>query len=449
MKLKSLLSALIITTLTLSSFTACGSNNGDTPTTEKTNAATNAGNTETATTGATEELKTDPYQTIANGDITILWHTTEEVYLDALSKNPNHFDAVWSLKPEFEAKYGGTVTVIAVPWGDMKATLISMVSNAEVCDLVESNDQNFPIYPLKNLIQPLDDIMDITDPVFYENVGEVYSFNGKTYAVGSDITATQLYYNKTLFDTYGVKTPDEYYKEGNWNWNTFKEAAMALVDDTDGDGANDLYGYAWWDSMYISFIASNGLPIIDYSGTDVQSNYQKPAAISALQFEQDAFIKDAYIGNMDNMVDSFIGGKLAMTNEHGILAYSDVTFELGVVPFPRGPEVNADYGQGLMTGWSIPITAKNTEGAAAFAYMASKARPEKNREIYLKKWSKEVVDRYENTLQYVQFSPIGIEMFWDANWTIHSNLIEGTPVATFAAQASDQIKEGYRITAEQ
>ena len=52
-----------------------------------------------------------------------------------------------------------------------------------------------------------------------------------------------------------------------------------------------------------------------------------------------------------------------------------------------------------------------------------------------------------NTLKdHIKFSPIGIEKYWDANWTIHSGLIEGTPVSTFATNADEQIKEGATIT---
>ena len=394
----------------------------------------------------------DPYPTLENGDITILWHTTEETHNENMAKNPDTFDAVWSVKAAFEEKYGGTVTVNAVPWGDMKATLISMVSTGEVCDLAQANDQNFPIYPSKKLIQPVDTIVDLNDELWYDSVTKAFTFGGEPYAMGTDATSILIYYNKTLFENYSEKTPEEYYADGEWNWENFRKAGMAMTDDTTGDGEIDQYGFDWWGQTYQLFLASNGLPCILY-GDDgsIQGAYDQPQAVEALQFLQNAYVKDAYVGKLGN--DAFVGnfrsGKLAMTCEYGMLNYADVDFELGVVPFPAGPNGKQDQGLGGLTGWSIPVTAGNTEGAAAFAYMSSKMTKENVQKNNLAKFSEEEVARYQRTVENIVFSPIGIDKFWDANATLFTGLTDGTPVATFAATAMDMIKEGAKTTLEQ
>ena len=44
---------------------------------------------------------------MAEETITIIWHTTKEVYENNLATNPDTtFDAVWSVVPAFEEKYG-------------------------------------------------------------------------------------------------------------------------------------------------------------------------------------------------------------------------------------------------------------------------------------------------------------------------------------------------------
>ena len=51
-----------------------------------------------------------------------------------------------------------------------------------------------------------------------------------------------LYYNATMFEEYGVKTPKEHFLEGNWNWDTYFETMVAMTKDVNGDGITDTYG---------------------------------------------------------------------------------------------------------------------------------------------------------------------------------------------------------------
>jgi len=53
---------------------------------------------------------------------------------------------------------------------------------------------------------------------------------------------TMCYYNKTMFEDYGVKTPKEYFMEGNWTWTTFLKCMEEMTKDVDADGVMDTYG---------------------------------------------------------------------------------------------------------------------------------------------------------------------------------------------------------------
>ena len=68
-----------------------------------------------------------------------------------------------------------------------------------------------------------------------ESHGLVYPWSGCTW----------FYYNETMFQNYGAKTPLEYYKEGNWTWETMEDCFEAVTKDTDGNGKidkTDTYG---------------------------------------------------------------------------------------------------------------------------------------------------------------------------------------------------------------
>jgi len=51
-----------------------------------------------------------------------------------------------------------------------------------------------------------------------------------------------MYFNKTMFENYGVKTPREYYDEGQWNWTNFMKCLEEMTKDLDSDGVIDTYG---------------------------------------------------------------------------------------------------------------------------------------------------------------------------------------------------------------
>ena len=99
----------------------CGGNGGNNGSNAGagTNAAGNnapAGEDKAGETASTDETK------LSDGNITILYHTSKEQYEENKKGNPNAYDAVWETIPQFEAAYGGKVTVIAVPWACPRKT---------------------------------------------------------------------------------------------------------------------------------------------------------------------------------------------------------------------------------------------------------------------------------------------------------------------------------------
>lgn len=457
--MRKLWSVILSAALTAALLTGCASSEKpsdtkETPTKEA--AQTTPEATKEITPEVTKEASPLP-ETLANGNITILWHTSEEQYKKNLADDPNTFDAVWSVKDAFEEKYGGKVTVISTEWGTQKEQLISMVNGGEVVDLAQAHDQNFPIYPAKNIVQEITKYVDTKDDFWYDGVTNAFTYGEKQYAVGTDATPVVLYYNKTLFENYGEKTPREYYEEGNWTWDNFRNAAIAMTGDTDGDGVNDTFGFGWWDSSYVQFLASNGITHINYQpqdGSAISSNYTTKQAEEAITFLQNGYVKDKYIDTTqdgDYFINQFKSGKLAMTCEYGFNGYNayNCEYEVEWAPFPTGPSGKTNQGGGGLSGWCIPITAANGEGAAVFMRMASQMQLDFNNDANIVKFGQENVDLMNTLASSIVFAPIGIEKYWDANWTIYQGMINATPVSTFLTTAHEQILEGAAITLEQ
>lgn len=458
---KKVLAMLMAGMLCIASLAACGDDNSSGTGGDGNNSSTGGGGGSSAEGNSSGEGNQDADggqgsvsslpDTLENPNLVIVWNMTEDIWNQTLADNPNAFNLVWSTKAAFEEKYGGTVTVEGVDWGSQQETVISKVNAGEVCDLAEAHDQNFPIYGAKNIVQDISQYIDLSDDFWYDSVTEAFTVNGKPYAAGAAATPVVIYYNKTLFDQNGVKTPKEYYNEDNWTWNTFREVAMSLTGDTNGDGENDIWGFGWWDSFYVQMLATNGLPILNYSVDPIASNYQTPAAKEAFSFLQDGYLTDKYIVNPESgdFVSQFKNGTLAMTCEYGFGGFNvyECDYEIDWVPLPAGPSgAKYDCG-GSLTGFSIPITSANPEGAAVFIRMAYELKQDVDVADQVAKYGQDQVDLMNTLGGHLHFAPIGLgEQYWSANWTIRSGLLDGTPISTFAQQADESIKEAVAVT---
>ena len=124
---------------------------------------------------------------MAEDTINIIWYNTEDTYKNNVAANPDAFDPVWSVIPEFEAATGVKVNVIAVEWGDMINTAATRVGNGEPLDLVQANDQSFPVYPARKIVQPIAQYLDLSKDCFYDSVTNAFTFGGQAYAAGNDV----------------------------------------------------------------------------------------------------------------------------------------------------------------------------------------------------------------------------------------------------------------------
>jgi multiple sugar transport system substrate-binding protein len=92
----------------------------------------------------------------------------------------------------------------------------------------------------------------------------------KIYGAPVDCNPMVLYYNKKLFKDAGLKSPQEYFDEGTWNWDTFKMV-------TEKFKSMNKYGFVqenWWGPM-LNWIWSNGGDMYDENGNYVMDKNEK------------------------------------------------------------------------------------------------------------------------------------------------------------------------------
>jgi len=110
---------------------------------------------------------------------------------------------------------------------------------------------------------------------FPQDIIELYTYDGRYYAVPKDIDTIAIWYNVGMFEEAGVEFPND-----TWTWEDFYDAAVAL---TDGAGQ---YGTAWGPGNnqdgYWNVIYSMGGYVINDERT--ASGYDNPNTIEAMLF---------------------------------------------------------------------------------------------------------------------------------------------------------------------
>ncbi|MCR4882353.1 MAG: extracellular solute-binding protein [Clostridiales bacterium] len=392
---------------------------------------------------------------MAEDTINIIWYNTEDTYKSNVAANPDAFDPVWSVIPEFEAATGVKVNVIAVEWGDMINTAATRVGNGEPVDLVQANDQSFPVYPARKIVQPIAQYLDLSKDCFYDSVTNAFTFGGQAYAAGNDVSPLVMYYNVDMFEANGVDLPRDLYEAGEWTWENFRRVAKELTADTDNDGEEDQFGFGYWDTDYVSFLASNGTSNLIYNedGT-ISTGYLTEAGTQTMTFLQECYTVDKCMwpnSGDDTFTSGWSNGKLAMTLEfaYAILnnaANGTLPFEVDWVPMPQGPSGAGDTCLAGVTGWCIGITSALPEAAAKFIEMSAEMKLASDNKVNVERYGEANVTKMNELAGKAHFVPIGIDQYWDNNYTVFTGLRSNEPVVNFLTKAEEQIKAGYEST---
>lgn len=344
---------------------------------ENNSSKTNSDNKQSG--GASTKNKNSSPDKLKNPNITVFWPMTI----------PDHpeFTAV---NKAFEKKYGGKVTVVGEgDWDGRGTRLTNLVQGKTQVDVIACYcGEDYPSYPSTKLIRPIDKSMfDFTkSPYIGTDKTNTANYNGQLYGIASNDSnkiGVVTVYNKTMFENAGMQTPLELYKSGKWNWNTFREAARNLSQDTNADGNNDIFGFADYDIN--GLLCSNGVSLLKYDGKSYTPN-NGDAAKRAYQLYYDMMNIDKSIcGDPWSWRNDMIQGKLAMVfqNTSLILAAKNQgsKFEYDFVPLPKGPDADNYYKTGASDSMmALGATCKNPEGA--YAYMKFTAEYNSKKGLY-------------------------------------------------------------------
>lgn len=289
-------------------------------------------------------------------------------------RNSDKQTALSAAIKNYEKKYNSKVTILYAPYSEKQGKLASMLVSGNPPDVYQPID-GFPQFSLNGYAQPIDDLINLKDPM-WKDVKDAYDaieWMGKhNFVVISKGPVDVVWYNKELFKKYGLETPYDFYKQGNWNWDTFRDLAIKMTKDTDGDNKIDIWGMSTGPE---SIIASTGNDLLKINGKAgvIENNLKNPDVINALRFFQETGPSKYNIiqPDLNGYMTDFSEGKIAMCMGAiwaDTVWWSDMMKkgQCSFVPAPRYPKSYDYYVGGGANIWMIPKGSKNTEAAAAF-----------------------------------------------------------------------------------
>jgi multiple sugar transport system substrate-binding protein len=176
------------------------------------------------------------------------------------------------------------------------------------------------------------------DPAQYR---ALFARDGQQFGLPKYHGAMALYYNKDIFDEYGVNYPDD-----TWDHDDYLEVMMRLTHDRDGDGKTDLWGSMLdisWSSLQIHANGWGGY-FVDPDDPS-QCLMCAPEAMNALEWIRARMWDDQVMATplaVQNLWPryAFTNERVAMV-EDGSWALKDILveagFRIGVALFPAGP----------------------------------------------------------------------------------------------------------------
>ena len=300
-----------------------------------------------------------PQYNMRDQTVTFLSHWTEDIMLYILS---------------YMDKYGGPqVECVTYSYGDCGMKLQAMVLADNAPDVYKLRAGDLTSLFFANVWS------DITNDFDWDNRNwrdlapymQYVTRNGKVLAAPEMNANYMVWFNKSLFEEYGVENPLSLWEKGEWTLDNFNNICRKL---TIREGGNtSIYGFGYDHCWFSEILAMFDTDFVTYDGSRYISNIDDPKLADVFSYINQMGSVEKLWADMDKANAYFASGKQAMLYYGNWLAgtepYRSMNAE-GKIDFVPVPENTAtglgprqDYAIG---GHAIPVGAKNREGAKAF-----------------------------------------------------------------------------------
>jgi multiple sugar transport system permease protein len=159
----------------------------------------------------------------------------------------------------------------------------TMIAGGDAPDIVSFGLDKAHYYVTARVVRDLSPLMTEEDraglEAFFPATSAPFRAGGRLYALPWGYVPFILFYNKNLFDKYGVPYPTD-----RWTWEEYRRAAKAMTHDLDGDGITDEFGasFAQWQEGYYCWIYQNGGRVLTPDAS--RATFDDPRVVEAAGF---------------------------------------------------------------------------------------------------------------------------------------------------------------------
>lgn len=271
-------------------------------------------------------------------------------------------------------KYKGPqVNCLTYPYGDCGMKLQAMVLAGNSPDVYKLRIGDLTTLLFNNVWS------DVTNDFDWDNRNwrdlkpfmQYVTINDKILAAPEVNTNQMIWFNKSIFQEYGIEDPLQLYERGEWNLDNFDYICRRL---TVREGGNTvIYGFAPSYQFFNDLIGMWDTNLALFENGRYISNTDDPKIADVVSYVNQMCAVEKTWCDIDKACAYFASGKVAMLYYGNWLGESEpfrsMNFggKIDLVPLPDRPEnglgPRQDY---YVEGHAIPVGAVNREGAKAF-----------------------------------------------------------------------------------
>ena len=248
----------------------------------------------------------------------------------------------------------------------------AIMSKKNVPDIFKYEWLAFPCQVVKDMYQPVDEIVDFSDDLWADtkDTADQFELAGKHYVAPISFEPTTfMMYDYDVISNEGLDDPYELYTNGEWNWDNWTDMIATFCSNATSE--DQRYGVNGWFNTQI--IQQTGKTMINYDKENNQfvSNLGDPdierAENMLYELGKNGYIYDTWTGNAANTLKGgnvlfYVMGTWAMTGTGGPKEGDDWR----IVPMPSDPNTDEKFMSSAMTAYMWVKGSEKKEAVKAW-----------------------------------------------------------------------------------
>lgn len=268
---------------------------------------------------------------------------------------------------DFTEATGIQAEIQVITWDQYWTLLEAGASGGDMPDVFWMHSNEVQKYMENDILMDLTDRIAASDKLemdkFPQDIKDLYSWDGKTYAIPKDVDTIALFYNKTMFDEAGLSYPDD-----TWTWDDFYDAAVKLTKD-DGSQFGTAMNPSNEQDGWMNIIYTMGGRVL--SEDKKSSGFDDPNTIKAMEFVQKLIdnVMPPATTMAETGTDVLLGsGKIAMLSQGSWMVpqfkeHEYIAENCDVAVLPKDPATGKRTCLYNGLGWAVSAKTLNPDAA--------------------------------------------------------------------------------------